>query len=297
MPVLVEMTSIVGPAGILRRPLAAAGHSPVDDGELVAVPFRGNGPMREALRQLELEGHSPWRDAEPGQVALVDQVQGPGLWWPWLELAVVEVPGAGRILAARRAGDTRHEVSLPQGWSYPRSASARHGVGDLSMPDRPLRHVRREEAFDLYADRWTGEEVRLRREHARVRVGVRAPGSGGGEVGAELVSRWEEIEVGLMFRNAIEPDEGMLFRFDGPRLHAFWIKNTLVPLDILFLDGAGRVVNIAERAAPLRTSKHRSAGPVLEVLEVPGGWCAAHGIGAGARVTVLDPELPPRPSP
>jgi uncharacterized membrane protein (UPF0127 family) len=114
-------------------------------------------------------------------------------------------------------------------------------------------------------------------------------------VGAELVSRWEEIEVGLMFRDAIGPDEGMLFRFGEPRLHAFWMKNTRVPLDILFLDGAGKVVNVAERAEPLRAAKHRSAGPVQDVLEVPGGWCAAHGVGSGSRVTVLNPAPAPGP--
>ena len=297
MPVLVEMTSLVGPAGVLRRALAAGGHSPVDDGELVAVPLRGHGPMREALRRLARLGHAPSRGAEPGDVALVDQVQGPGSWWPWLELAVVEAPGGGRILAARRTGDARDEVSLPPGWSFRGSASATWGVGDLSLADRPLRHLRREEETDLYADRWTGEEVRLLREHSRVRVAVRAPGGRGGEVGAELVSRWEEIEVGLMFRDALGPDEGMLFRFDEPRLHAFWMKNTRIPLDILFLHGAGKVVNVAERAEPLRASMHRSAGPVLDVLEVPGGWCAAHGVGAGSRVTVLAPAPSPGPRP
>lgn len=297
MPVLVEMTSIVGPAGILRHALPAGGHSPADDGALVAVPFRGHAPMREALRRLEREGHAPWRAAEPGDVALVDQVQGPGLWWPWLELAVVEAPGGGRVLAARRTGDARDEVTVPPGWSFRESASATWGVGDLSVADRPLRHVRRKEELDLYADRWTGEEVRLRREHARVRVSVRAPGGGGGEVGAELVSRWEEIEVGLMFRDTLGPDEGMLFRFDAPRVHAFWMKNTLVPLDILFLDGAGTVVNVTERAEPLRAARHRSARPVKDVLEVPGGWCAAHGVGAGSSVTVLDPAPASGPRP
>jgi hypothetical protein len=209
------------------------------------------------------------------------------LWWPWLELAVVEEPGGGRILAGRLAGDPRQEASVPPGWSYPRSASARFGVEDLPLADRPLRHVARESGLDRYVDLFTGGEVGLGRELAPARVAVRGPG-GWGEVRAERVSRWEEIEVGLMFRDALGPDQGMLFRFDTPRVHGFWMKNTRVPLDILFVDGRGTVVNVAEQAEPLRLRQHRSAGPVVDVLEVSGGWCAAHGVGPGARVTVAD---------
>ena len=116
-------------------------------------------------------------------------------------------------------------------------------------------------------------------------------------MGAELVSRWEEIEVGLMFRDALGPDEGMLFRFDEPRVHAFWMKNTRVPLDILFLDGAGTVVNVAERAEPLRAARHRSAGRSRTCWRCRADWCAAHGVGAGSSVTVLDPAPAPGPRP
>lgn len=133
---------------------------------------------------------------------------------------------------------------------------------------------------------------------APARVVVQGPG-GGGEVRVERVSRWQEIEVGLMFRDSLGPDEGMLFRFERPRVHGFWMKNTRFPLDILFVDDGGTVVNVAARAEPLRLRQHRSAGPVLDVLEVPGGWCASHGVGAGARMTVeggVEPgETSPRP--
>ena len=232
-----------------------------------------------------MEGHVPLRGGEPGDIALVDQLRGPALWWPWLELAVVPAPGGGRALAARRAGDPRVDLEVPRGWSHAHRASARFGVEDLSLPDRPLRHLRREASHDRYADRFTGEEIGLRREHAPVRLAVRGP-RGRGEVRAELVTRWQEVEVGLMFRDALGADEGMLFRFGTARAHGFWMKNTRVSLDILFVDAAGKVVNVAERTEPLRLRQHRSAGPVVDVLEVPGGWCQAHGVGAGARVTV-----------
>ncbi len=285
MPVLVEMLSLVAPAGTLRTVVGADGSSLAHDGVLEAVSFRSHDEIDRALATLEGEGHVPVRDGEPGNVAIVDQLRGPALWWPWLELAVVPAPGGGRALAARHVDDPSVQLAVPLGWSHPRSASARFGVEDLRMADRPLRHLGRESSHDRYVDRLTGEEVGLRREHPPVRVVVRGRG-GRGEVRAELVTRWQEIEVGLMFRDVLGPDEGMLFRFGKARVHGFWMKNTRVPLDILFVDGAGTVVNVAERADPLRLRQHLSTGPVVDVLEVPGGWCRECGVGAGARVTV-----------
>jgi uncharacterized membrane protein (UPF0127 family) len=289
LPVLVEMTSLVAPAGSLRAIVEPDHPRLAGDGLLEAVSFAADAPLGRALRELERRGLVPLRAGEPAEVAVLDQREGPALWWPWLELAVVQAPGGGRVLAARRAGDPRREVSVPPGWSFPRSASAEHGVEGLAMADRPLRHLRREPGLDRYLDLFTTSEVGLRREHPRVRVEVRAPRGAGGEVRAERVTRWQEIEVGLMFRDSLAPDEGMLFQFDAPRVHGFWTKNTRVALDILFLDRAGTVVNVAERAGPLRLQEHLSAGPVLQVLEVPGGWCAAHGVGAGAMVRVTGP--------
>lgn len=296
MPVLIEMTCLVARAERLRRAPGAAGDAAglgarylLDDGEVVAMSFDRGDALRRARWLLEGAGLSTMRDGEPADVAVVDQVRGPGLWWPWLELAVVPGPGGRLVLAARHAGSQAREVAVPPGWRFDGSPSGLHGVGAVETADRPLRHERREAACDLYVDRWTGEEVRLLRASPRVRVTLEGPGGLLGEVTAEVASRWKEIEVGLMFREALGPDEGMLFRFESPRLHGFWMKNTRVPLDILFIGPAGTVVNVAEQARPLRLREHRSDGPVREVLEVPGGWCRAHGVGAGARMRVVWP--------
>jgi uncharacterized protein len=300
MPVLVEMTSVVAPTDRFREAMgpdadaaALGARSLVDDGLLTALSFVDRESLQGALHRLAREGLLPVRAGEPAELAVVDPHQGPWLWWPWLELAVVHAPEGGPLLAARRSGSARVDVALPPGWSYPHSASARLGVEELEIADRPLRHLRREPGCNLYQDVWTGSEVRLERADPLVRVRVEVPGGGRGEVQAELVTRWEEIEVGLMFRDAMAPDEGMLFRFGAPGRHGFWMKNTRLPLDILFVGADGRVVNVAERAAPLRLRQHPSRGPVVEVLEVPGGWCAAHGVGAGARIEVATSPFEP----
>jgi uncharacterized membrane protein (UPF0127 family) len=308
MPVLVEMTSVVAATDRLRAALGPGVDASslgarwlVDDGLLTALSFVDRGSLEEGLRQLARAGLLPVRGGEPADLAIVDQHRGPWLWWPWLELAVVHAAEGGPLLAARRSGSERLEVAVPPGWSHPRSASARLGVEPLAIADRPLQHLRREPGCDLYVDGWTGSEVRLERADSRVQVRLEAPGGGSGVVHAELVTRWEEIEVGLMFRDALPPDEGMLFRFQAPGRHGFWMKNTRLALDILFVGGDGRVVNVAERAAPLRLRQHLSRGPVVEVLEVPGGWCAAHGVGAGARIEVarlpFEPGSGPAPRP
>jgi uncharacterized membrane protein (UPF0127 family) len=89
---------------------------------------------------------------------------------------------------------------------------------------------------------------------------------------------------GLMFRTALAPDEGMLFPMKPPRLASFYMRNTVIPLDLIFVGPDGRILNIAANAIPYDESQLRSAGPVKAVLELNGGRSAALGIVPGDRV-------------
>ena len=120
-----------------------------------------------------------------------------------------------------------------------------------------------------------------------VRLAIEGAGGVPSHVTAQPVAGRDEIEVGLMFRTSLAPDTGMLFRFGWLDLHEFWMKNTLVPLDLLFIDPDGLVANV-ERATPLTLARRGAARPVRQVLELPAGWCEAHGVAAGARVSVVD---------
>ncbi|MEO7027701.1 MAG: DUF192 domain-containing protein [Caulobacteraceae bacterium] len=91
-------------------------------------------------------------------------------------------------------------------------------------------------------------------------------------------------EKGLMFRKSLAPDRGMLFDFKTPRPVAFWMKNTLIPLDMLFIDTQGRVLSIARDAKPMSETPIPSGGEVLGVLEVAGGRAAEIGAEPGDRV-------------
>ncbi|MFQ5939789.1 MAG: DUF192 domain-containing protein [Alphaproteobacteria bacterium] len=100
----------------------------------------------------------------------------------------------------------------------------------------------------------------------------------------ELATTPEQRAWGLMFREALAPDAGMLFDYAGERPAGMWMKNTLIPLDMLFIDGGGRIVNIVERAVPGSLEIIPSAGPVKGVLELNGGTAARLGIMPGDRV-------------
>ena len=91
-------------------------------------------------------------------------------------------------------------------------------------------------------------------------------------------------ERGLMFRKSLTPDAGMLFDFKREQDVAFWMKNTLIPLDMVFIDAHGTVVNVAADATPLSEANVPSAGPVLGVLEIKGGRAAQIGVRAGDKV-------------
>ncbi len=87
----------------------------------------------------------------------------------------------------------------------------------------------------------------------------------------ELARSPEQQQQGLMFRRALPADAGMLFDFGDTRPASFWMKNTLIPLDMLFIAADGRVVDIHERAVPLSEATIESKVPVRAVLEVNGG--------------------------
>jgi uncharacterized membrane protein (UPF0127 family) len=91
-------------------------------------------------------------------------------------------------------------------------------------------------------------------------------------------------ERGLMFRKHLAPDQGMLFDFKTPQPVAFWMKNTLIPLDMLFIAPDGRVVSIARNATPMSETPIPSGGDVLGVLEIRGGRAAEIGAEPGDRV-------------
>jgi uncharacterized membrane protein (UPF0127 family) len=91
-------------------------------------------------------------------------------------------------------------------------------------------------------------------------------------------------EKGLMFRKKLPDGEGMLFDFHREQEVSFWMKNTYIPLDMIFIRGNGRILRIAENAKPLSTDLIPSEGPVLAVLEVIGGTAHRLGIAPGDRV-------------
>lgn len=91
-------------------------------------------------------------------------------------------------------------------------------------------------------------------------------------------------ERGLMYRKSLAPDRGMLFDFKTPRPVAFWMRNTLIPLDLVFIRADGTVLSIARNARPLDETPIPSGGPIRAVLEIAGGRAAQIGILPGDRV-------------
>ena len=100
----------------------------------------------------------------------------------------------------------------------------------------------------------------------------------------ELAETPAQMEQGLMFRRQLAPDAGMLFDYRQPTVATMWMKNTLIPLDMLFVDADGRIVNIHQRAVPESTAIIAAAAPVRAVIELNGGTAARLGIRPGDRV-------------
>lgn len=101
---------------------------------------------------------------------------------------------------------------------------------------------------------------------------------------AEVAITPEQQEYGLMFREALAPDAAMLFVYDPPQMVSFWMKNTRLPLDMLFLRADGEIVKIIPRAEPYDLTPKNSDQPVGGVVEINGGEAEQLGIAVGDRV-------------
>jgi uncharacterized membrane protein (UPF0127 family) len=106
----------------------------------------------------------------------------------------------------------------------------------------------------------------------------------------EIASRADERQKGLMFRQHLGEKEGMLFVFPTERYNSFWMRNTLLPLDMFFIDSEWNVVGVVENAAPLTDDPRRVERMSRYVLEVNAGFAARRRLGVGASVKFEPPQ-------
>jgi uncharacterized protein len=103
------------------------------------------------------------------------------------------------------------------------------------------------------------------------------------EVAADIPTR----SRGLMFRKSLAPNAGMVFVFDEASQHCMWMKNTLIPLSVAFIDDDGSILNI-EDMAPQTEDTHCAAKPARYALEMDRGWFASRGIRPGTKLGGID---------
>ncbi len=101
----------------------------------------------------------------------------------------------------------------------------------------------------------------------------------------ELALDRQQQEQGLMFRRTMDPDAGMLFVYDHPQEITMWMKNTILPLDMIFIKADNPVLRVAERAVPQSLAVIPSGGPAQSILEVNAGTASRLGIKPGDKVT------------
>lgn len=109
------------------------------------------------------------------------------------------------------------------------------------------------------------------------------------ELQVELAQLDIERERGLMYRTSMPESAGMLFVFDRPTVHTFWMHNTCLPLDMMFVADDGFITGILENVPTLNDASRSIPCPASYVLEVNAGWSRKHGVRAGQRI-----KLPPR---
>lgn len=121
--------------------------------------------------------------------------------------------------------------------------------------------------------------------------GPRVEMPSGAVYAVELARTPDEQAQGLMFRESLPPRRGMLFLFPEPAVHKFWMKNTMIPLDMVWLDRDGKVIFVSADTPPCKADPCPSYGPdtpAVTVLEIAGGMAAKEKVAAGSTLKILD---------
>ncbi len=192
-----------------------------------------------------------------------------------------ELPSPVQVQGTKSANHVEHSTSATGRASPERAARARCVV---STPEQPPPTA--EKAATCPKDP----------EHApplpRGRVQfLDAPGQPA--VNVELAQTDPHRMRGLMYRTHMPGDQGMLFSWSGERVRSFWMRNTCIPLDMLFIAGDGLIVGILEQVPTLNEESRQIPCPAQHVLEVNAGWCREHGVRAGQRVGIEPPFASP----
>jgi uncharacterized protein len=105
----------------------------------------------------------------------------------------------------------------------------------------------------------------------------------------ELALTPEDQAQGLMYRESLPPNAGMLFVFDQPAPHHFWMKNTMIPLDMIWINDAGKVIFVSADTPPCKADPCPTYGPdtnAKQVLEIAGGKAKAEGVSVGSVLKI-----------
>ena len=112
------------------------------------------------------------------------------------------------------------------------------------------------------------------------------------DLALEIAATPETRSRGLMYRHELADGHGMLFVFDVDANHEFWMKNTLIPLDMIFITVDGQIAGVKKNTTPMSTAGISVGTPSRYVLEVPGGWAERRGVAVGDRVEFIGvPEV------
>ncbi len=154
-----------------------------------------------------------------------------------------------------------------------RPAEARDKVAQPKVAHPTARKVKHQDGEDDVGPTLPRARVLLEDVSGGVRV-----------VDAEVAATPDSRSRGLMWRKELPEGQGMLFIFPDEEVQRFWMRNTLIALDMIFINSAGRVVGIIENAAPRSLVQRFVSEPGRYVLEVPGGWSRKVGLERGAQV-------------